>query len=460
MLARIAMVIVSAGMASTDPAAARPKTEPIFPRLPSGPARIPPDQVARHQKARLEGAMVEAVARHGFAGTTLRELVTLAGVSKSTFYEHFESKEECFLSTFDEIVAQLSVRVADAYRSGDDFRAKLVAGLQAFMDLAVEEPAAASLAAVESLTIGAPGVEHRERASEAFEALIQQSYDSSPSDVAVSPVVVRGVVGGVRGVAYRRLRANRPEELPPLVGELAEWVLRYQQPDSEATARAVAAAERPGAATEEAGDRPADEQPGWDEPPDSRASRRALTQRERILRGAALVVVEKGYAALSIPAISAAAGTSNQTFYEHFDSKRDAFLAAFEVLVGRAFGTAAAAFAREGDRPEAVGAGLRALLEHIAGDELFARLAFFELPTAGPVALDRADATMDSFSAFLEPGQAPSELGANLPRAVLEAIPTGTWAVLQHEIAHGRRESLPDLAPDLTRIALAPFGPG
>ncbi len=116
-----------------------------------------PERVARHQKARLEGAMVEAVARHGYAGTTLRELVRLAGVSKTTFYEHFESKQDCFLATFDEIVAQVAERVGAAYRRGGDFRERLVAGLSAFMDLAVEEPAAASLAAVESLTLGPPG---------------------------------------------------------------------------------------------------------------------------------------------------------------------------------------------------------------------------------------------------------------------------------------------------------------
>jgi len=404
--------------------------------------------------------MVEAVARHGYAGTTMRELVALAGVSKSTFYEHFESKQDCFLVTFDEIVAELAVRVEAAYRSGGDFRERLGAGLTAFMDLAVEEPAAAALAAVESLTLGAPGVEHRERASQAFEALIQQSFDSSPSEVQVSPVTVRAIVGGVRGVAYRRLRANRPQELPALVAELADWALGYQRADSESTARAVAAAERPTAPLESSGEDAADELPGWDEPPDSRASRRALTQRERILRAAARVVVEKGYAALSIPAISGAAGVSNQTFYENFDSKREAFLAAFEILVGQALAEAAAAFAREGDRPEAVGAGLRALLEHTAANPLFARLAFFELPTAGPVALDHADATMDSFGAFLEPGAMPSELGEPLPRAILEAILTGAWAVIQHEIAHGRSADLPRLAPELARISLTPFGRG
>src|SRR5690242_15072 len=89
-------------------------SRPLFPQLSGGPRRMPAEQVAEHQKARLEGAMVEAVARHGYAGTTLRELVALAGVSKTTFYEHFESKEDCFLATLDAIIAETTRRVGTA----------------------------------------------------------------------------------------------------------------------------------------------------------------------------------------------------------------------------------------------------------------------------------------------------------------------------------------------------------
>ncbi len=456
MLAELALTIVIVGMASKD--RATQPTEPIFPRLTGGPGRMTPDHVARHQKARLQGALVEAVARHGYAGTTLRELVTLAGVSKSTFYEHFESKQDCFLSTFDEIVAQLSVRVGEAYRSGGDDRERLTAGLTAFMNLAVEEPGAASLTAVESLTLGAAGVAHRERASEGFEALIQQSFDHSPSTHPVSPTIVRGIVAGIRGVSYRRLRSGKGEELPTVVEDLVDWALRYQEPDSEATLRAVAAAERgpaeiPPAAGEDSSI------PGWGEAPDSPLSRSRLSQRERIVRAAAKVVVEQGYTALSIPAISGAAGVSNQTFYEHFASKRDAFLAAFEEIASEALRRTAVAFAAEGERPEAIGAGLRALLDYIAASALFAQLAFFELPTAGPVALDRADAMLDGFSEFLKPGSAPPQLGEPLSQSVLEAVPSGIWAVIQHEIVHGRRDQLPQLAPEIVRIVLAPFDP-
>jgi AcrR family transcriptional regulator len=455
MIPGIARTIVSAGMATHDPAA-RP-IEPLFPRLASGPGQMTPESVARHQKARLQGAMVEAVARHGFAGTTVRELVALAGVSKTTFYAHFDSKQDCFLSTFDEIVAAVKERVGQAYREHEGFRPKLVAALAAFMDLAAEEPAAARLAAVESLTLGAAGVEHRERGSETFELMIAQSFEHSPPGREVPAMTVRAIAAGIRGVTYRRLRAGRQEELPGLVEELVDWGLRYREPDSEAVARACAAAAEPTPPPEAEPEGEEAEKPDWSEPPDSPRSRAQLTQRERIVRAAARVVVDKGYEGLSIPTISATAGTSNQTFYEHFRNKREAFIAAFEILNGEMLAASVAAFTAAGDRPEAIGVGLRAMLGHVAANELFARLAFFELPTAGPAALDFADSAMDTFTAYLTPELLPSEVPGTVSSPIREAIASGIWAAIQHEIAHGREAELAERAPEITRIALAPL---
>lgn len=413
------------------------------------------EEIATHQRLRLQGAMVEAVAQHGYSGTTLKELVALAGVSLSTFYDLFGTKQACFLSTFEAVVAELEVRVGAAYRSGEDFRGQLLAGLGAFMDLAVEEPAAASLAAVESLTLGAVAVPYRERAAQQFEALVQQSFDHSPSERRVSAMTVRAIVAGIRGVTYRRLRRKRRDELPEVVPELVDWALGFQLPDGEMTRRAMAAAgiDQSDAAKSEG----AQQTLSWDEPPDSQLSRRNLDQRERIIRATARVAVENGYSALTIPAISSAAGTSNQTFYQHFASKRDAFLAAFEILAGEALMRSVAAYERQEEAPERVGAGLRALLEFVAANELFARLAFFELTSSGPRALDRADATFDLFTAYLR--DLP-ELGAPLPDSIMEAIPSAIWAVIQHEIAQGRRSSLPEIGPELARIVVGSFRAG
>jgi AcrR family transcriptional regulator len=432
------------------------KSTAIFPRLPPGRGAMSAEDVARHQRGRLQAAMVEEVARHGYADTTLRNLLALAGVSKAAFYQHFSDKQECFLATFDAIVAELSQRVGEAYRQPGDFREKLLAALGAFMETVESEPAAAALAAVESLTLGAAGVEHRERASLGFEALIGQSFHHSPSPVRVSPVTVRAIVAGIRGVAYRRLRTGRESELPGLVEELVDWALGFQQPESESVSAAIAAAGEP--LPPAAGAQPGEEEPlSWAEPPDSPRSRARLSQRERMIRAAARLVVDRGYPALSIPAISATAGVSNQTFYEHFESKREAFLAAFELLAGEAFAVTVQAMATREEQAEAIGVGARAVLEHVGANELFARLAFFELASAGPTAMDRADAVLDGFTALLEPESGPPQPGEEVPAVIHEAVGSGIWAVIRHEIAHGRRAELVEMVPVIVTLAMAPL---
>src|SRR5215207_4006692 len=127
-----------AGMSVTSADIVRPKdpmesTRPIFPRLSSGPRKMDAEDVARNQRGRLQGAMVEAVARHGYADTTLRELVTLAGVSKSTFYEHFRSKQDCFLAAFDDIVEDMGRRVGEAFDRPGDLRARVTAAVGALL---------------------------------------------------------------------------------------------------------------------------------------------------------------------------------------------------------------------------------------------------------------------------------------------------------------------------------------
>jgi hypothetical protein len=44
------------------------------------------------------------------------------------------------------------------------------------------------------------------------------------------------------------------------------------------------------------------------------------------------------------------------------------------------------------------------------------------------------------------------------PPVILKAITGGTWAVIQHELAEGRGEQLPELAPEIVEFVAAPFG--
>jgi AcrR family transcriptional regulator len=438
-----------------------PSSDPIFPRLSSGPRKMEAEAVARHQRGRLEGAMVDAVARHGYWNTTLQELVTLARVSKATFYEHFDSKQDCFLRTFDDIVDEGARQVAEAFDRPGELGDRLLAGLTRLTSLAAEEEEAAYLATVESLALGAAAVPHRDRAALRFERLIRGSFDQSTTQAEVSDLTVRGIVAGLRNCVYRRLRTETVEELPEMAEPISRWVLGYSRPPGEAARRGAAAAAsptQPGPAADPDGDGA----PGWDEPPDSERCREELDKRERILRAAARVGVEKGYEALSIPAISTAAAVSNQTFYDHFPGKREAFVAAFDALAANTLSVAGGAFAVEQERPgsgrpEAIGVGLRALLDHIASDRLFARMAFFELPTAGPGALDHADNVLGGFTAYLEAEPGAPGSSRPVPKVIGDAIVGGVWAVIQHEIHSGRLSELPLRAPQIAEFTMSPF---
>jgi AcrR family transcriptional regulator len=416
-----------------------------------------PDELGCDQRRRLEAAMVEAVARHGYAGTTLRELARLAGVSKTTFYTHFESKEDCFWATYEAIDREASERVLAASYEGEGLRDKLRSTLIAYAEFVVATPKAASLVAVESLCLGSAAASRREASAARFEVTLRKCYAVEPGDGEVPEVAVRGAAGGYRQVVYRCLRRGRAEQLGECADELADWVLSYRYQGRAHLPPSFFFQEGAERKAAQGGPEQIPALPGWEEPPDSRRSRRALTQRQRIVRAVGRLACERGYANLNMSAISAAAGVSNQTFYQEFSNKQEAFLAAFEELGGRALAASAAAFAIQEDWRNGFAAALAALLSFIATETYFARLAFFELSAAGPAGLDRADGMMDRFLAHLDPPQtAGSPSGP--PEVVRRAIGGGIWAAVEIELSHGRGGHLSELAPSLADFALIPFG--
>lgn len=435
--------------------------EPLYPKL-SKRRGVTPEQVADHQFGRLIGAMIEAVSRRGYEGVTVAEIVALAGVSKSTFYVQFADKEACFLAAYEIVFEQGAVEIGKTYCSRQGFREGMEAAFGKFVELVGANRPAARLVLVDSLSLGVASLGARRKAAERYESMIRQSFEAAPLSGAVSPVAIRGIFGGLRSFAYHCLRDEEPERLESNAAELIDWGVSYRE--------AVAVAPGPGARLARAagegeaiepavGDDVAEEETiGWGEPANSPRSRRKLSQRERIMRATVQVAAGRGYGALTVPGISAAAGTSNHTLYKYFGSKEKAFLAAFDALALRAFEVTGAAFGAKDSWLEAGVAGVKALLEYIAENPLFCQINFFEIYTAGPVAFDRAEAMLPLFTAYLQPDPLPPEVTLKPSKVVIEAIAGGLWAIIQHEAAAGRSESLPQLLPDILDFVLLPYG--
>ena len=409
---------------------------------------MPPDRRAFNQRARLQGAMVAAVAESGYAGTSITQIVSLAGVSRTTFYKHFAGKEQCFLATYDMIATMASERISRAYREPTGSRARLQAGFRCFAEIIAVERDASHLVLVDALGAGHRVLEHRDRMIAVFELMFRQSFQADPEQALVTDTAIRAIVSGVRRVAYRRLLRGEPEKLTDVIEDLLDWALAYHAPDITPPVRPpIVISENPPRLDQAL-------QESVIPPLDPSKARITHTHRERILRAVVSIASEGGYPALSIPAISARAGISNEAFYENFTDKQDAFLTAFRVAIIPALAPAVQAFQAAPTWPAAICDGIVALLASVAEDPVYARLAFFELPTGGPAAIDLGEKALDSFGMMLQPGY---EQHPHVPPVVGEAIIGGLWNVMQYEIGHGRAAQLPELAPELLYITLTPF---
>src|SRR5258707_5111714 len=75
--------------------------------LPRGRHKLTSDTVRASQRERLERAIVELVAEHGFESTTVPMVVATARVSSNAFYDFFADKTDCFIAACDEVARDL-----------------------------------------------------------------------------------------------------------------------------------------------------------------------------------------------------------------------------------------------------------------------------------------------------------------------------------------------------------------
>jgi AcrR family transcriptional regulator len=125
--------------------------------------------------------MVEAVSEHGYAGTSVRQVVGLAGVSRRSFYEQFANKEECFLATYDVIAARGLERIRAAHEAcGGPLEDRLRAGFNGFTEGLRENWKGARLVIVEAQTAGPAGLARLRRTTAACEQLLSSSLAREP----------------------------------------------------------------------------------------------------------------------------------------------------------------------------------------------------------------------------------------------------------------------------------------
>jgi AcrR family transcriptional regulator len=136
--------------------------------LPRGRHGLSREQVTASQRVRLVRAMADVMAEKGYARTSVADILRRARVSRETFYELFDSKEDCFLSAFEQayghILDAIFSPLAEIRREGDQEPQPLELFSRIFRDYIealAADPAVARVFLIEVYAAGRTALERR-----------------------------------------------------------------------------------------------------------------------------------------------------------------------------------------------------------------------------------------------------------------------------------------------------------
>jgi AcrR family transcriptional regulator len=173
------------------------------------------------QRARLLEAMTQAVAEKGYTDATVADAVRAARVSRGTFYAQFASKEECFLEAYRHGVEVLEERIdAAVRRAAGDWRARLRAGLRAFLDCLADEPAFARTWMIEIHAAGHAAQAARDATLRRFAQRYRASFEASGARRLPGDDALFVLAAGVDQLVCARLRAGALDDLDALTDTL------------------------------------------------------------------------------------------------------------------------------------------------------------------------------------------------------------------------------------------------
>jgi AcrR family transcriptional regulator len=157
-------------------------------------------------------------------------------MSRRTFYELFESREDCFLAAFELGVERATAALTQGYAQGRaqerTWREGVRAALVALLELLDSEPALARLCVIEALAAGPGPLERRaEVLRELARTLEELATRERRGKGEPALLGAEGIVGGAFSVLHTRLLERRADSLLALLPQLmALIVLPYLGP--------------------------------------------------------------------------------------------------------------------------------------------------------------------------------------------------------------------------------------
>jgi AcrR family transcriptional regulator len=181
--------------------------------LPRGRHGLSRAQVEASQRLRLVRAMAEVMAEKGYARTSVADILRRARVSRETFYELFDSKQDCFMSAFEQAYAHILDAVSESAGGAGSAGETAIDGFARvfgdYLEALALEPAVARVFLIEVYAAGPEAIRRRLELQAGLAAALGALVGGSDDDrfaveallaAVVQLVTARREVGNIEGL--------------------------------------------------------------------------------------------------------------------------------------------------------------------------------------------------------------------------------------------------------------------
>lgn len=179
---------------------------------------------AQEHRSRLLRGMAQAVARKGYAETTIADVVREASVSRRTFYEHFTGKAECLVALYEAASHNALKVLREAIDPSHDWEEQVERAIGAYLASMAANPVLMRTLFIEILGLGADGLEARRRVNQEIADYMMAVVNGGRAREAVSPQLAMAVVGGIHELVLQAIEQDRVLQLPELTAAASALV--------------------------------------------------------------------------------------------------------------------------------------------------------------------------------------------------------------------------------------------
>jgi AcrR family transcriptional regulator len=183
-------------------------------------------RVSEMQRARLLSADVAIVDELGYARATVAHIAGRARVSRRTFYDLFDNREDCLLAVIEDTVELIAAEFAAAGVAGlASWRERIRAGLSTILCFFEREPVLARVCLVRSVQAGPRVLERREAVFALLAEALDEGREVHARGGELSVLTAEGLVGAAVAILCKRLLARDPEPLSGLLDPLMSMIV-------------------------------------------------------------------------------------------------------------------------------------------------------------------------------------------------------------------------------------------